>query len=55
MFAFLSLQNQVSSRALAGLSSHFKNVDKKLADAILNEIIDGGPLIEFTDIGKNKI
>ena len=29
-----------------------KGVDKKLAETILNEVIDSGPPVSFNDIGK---
>ena len=29
-----------------------KNVDKKLADLILGEIVDSGPRVDFTDVGQ---
>ena len=32
-----------------------KNVDKKLAETILGEIIDTGPRVDFNDIGKSSI
>lgn len=38
-----------------GLSAYFKNVDKKLARLILDEIMDNGPQVHFTDIGKSLI
>lgn len=31
---------------------NLKGVDKKLAETILNEIIDSGPAVSFQDIGK---
>ena len=36
------------------LANHLKNVDKKLAESIMNEIVDGGPIIKFSDIGKSQ-
>lgn len=52
MIKFISLQTRPSPKVIAGLTNHFKNVDKKMAEAILNEVMDGGPLVKFTDIGK---
>ena len=40
------------ARPKGGLSSYFKNVDKKLAHLILNEIMDHGPATKFPDIGE---
>lgn len=34
------------------LPSNLKNVDKKLANLILNEIVDSGPPVRFSDIGE---
>jgi len=31
---------------------NLKGVDKKLAETILNEIVDSGPSVIFHDIGK---
>ena len=36
-----------------GISSLLKNVDKKLAHLILDEIVDQGPNVCFTDVGKD--
>ena len=41
------------SRGASGLSTYFKNVDKKLAHLILDEIMDQGPPVQFQDIGKS--
>ena len=44
----LSNQRDVSNIKL-------KNVDKKMADAILSEVIDQGPSVTFADIGKSQV
>ena len=36
-------------------SGNFKNVDKKLANLILDEIVDQGPPTSFSDIGKSAM
>lgn len=32
-----------------------KNVDRKLAETILGEVIDTGPSVDFKDIGMYKV
>ena len=32
--------------------SNLRNVDKNLANMILNEVVDSGPTVKFDDIGK---
>ena len=34
-----------------GISALLKNVDKKLAHLILDEIMDQGPTVSFIDVG----
>ena len=38
----------------AGLPERLKNVDKKMANLVLNEIVDQGPTVTFNDIGKQS-
>lgn len=51
-FCMYLFKAKLTPKVIAGLTSHFKNVDKKMAEAILNEVIDGGPVVSFSDIGK---
>lgn len=47
----------IASKSLdrRSLPSNFKNVDKSLANKILDEIIDNGPCIKFDDIAGQEI
>ena len=40
-------------KALDVKNLKLKGVDKKLAETILNEVIDSGPPVAFSDIGKS--
>ncbi|KAK2160253.1 hypothetical protein LSH36_137g04022 [Paralvinella palmiformis] len=42
-------------RRSRSLSGNLKNVDKTLANTILNEIVDSGPSISFSDIAGNEV
>lgn len=47
------LQNPGGRPSRKDLSSlKLKNIDKKLAETIINEIVDSGPPVEFKDIGE---
>ncbi|XP_064623012.1 spastin-like isoform X2 [Lineus longissimus] len=43
-----------SGRTGKKLSPNFKNVDRKLATLILDEIIDQGPMVQFSDIAGQE-
>ena len=45
-------RSQPSHRDIRQNIARLKNVDSKLANRILDEILDSGPKVKFTDIGK---
>ena len=51
-FCFQSQNKRSRIQTKAGLPERLKNVDKKMANLVLNEIVDQGPTVTFNDIGK---
>ena len=49
---FQTLKNNDSSHGRDISNVKLKNVDKKLADLILSEIVDNGPRVDFKDVGQ---
>ena len=49
---FQTLKNSDSSHGRDISNVKLKNVDKKLADLILSEIVDNGPRVDFKDVGQ---
>ena len=49
---FQTLKNNDSGRGRDISNVKLKNVDKKLADLILSEIVDSGPRVDFKDVGQ---
>ena len=43
----------MAAKGKVNLSAYFKNVDKRLAHLILDEIVDQGPSTSFGDIGES--
>ena len=51
-FCFQSQNKRSRIQKTSGLPERLKNVDKKMANLVLNEIVDQGPTVTFNDIGK---
>ena len=49
---FQPLKNNDSGHGRDISNVKLKNVDKKLADLILSEIVDNGPRVDFKDVGQ---
>ena len=49
---FQTLKNNDSGHGRDISNIKLKNVDKKLADLILSEIVDNGPRVDFKDVGQ---